>query len=86
MIIGYTVPEIWHVTDVIVIFHFWLFFVFLQPKKWKFQKNEKTPGDIAILHKCTKTHDYMLYCSWDLMRDRCNCYFPFWAIFALLPL
>ena len=31
MIIGYTVPEIWHVTDVIVIFHFWLFFVFLPP-------------------------------------------------------
>ena len=29
MIIGYTVPEIWHVTDVIVIFHFGLFFALL---------------------------------------------------------
>ena len=29
MIICYTVPEIWHVTDVIVIFHFGLFFVLL---------------------------------------------------------
>ena len=28
MIIGYTVPEIWHMTDVIVIFHFGLFFFF----------------------------------------------------------
>ena len=31
MIIGYTVPEMWHVTDVIVIFHFGLFFALLSP-------------------------------------------------------
>ena len=31
MIIGYTVPEIWHMTDVIDIFHFGLFFAFLPP-------------------------------------------------------
>ena len=31
MIIGYNVPEIWHVTDVIVIFHFGLFFALLPP-------------------------------------------------------
>ena len=29
MIIGYTVPEIWHVIDVIVIFHFGLLFALL---------------------------------------------------------
>ena len=29
MIIWYTVPEIWHMTDVIVIFHFGLFFALL---------------------------------------------------------
>ena len=23
----------------------------------------------------------MLYCSWDMARGRCNCYFSFWAIF-----
>ena len=40
MIIGYTVPEIWHVADVII-FHFPLFFALLpsyQPEKQKFQK------------------------------------------------
>ena len=36
-----TVPEIWCVTDVIVISHFGLFFALLQPKKSKFWKNEK---------------------------------------------
>ena len=41
----------------------------------------KTPGDITILHKCAKNHDYMLYCSWDMTCDTCNCCFSFWAIF-----
>ena len=40
------------------------------------------PGDIIILQKCTKNHDHMLYCSCDMARDRCNCYFSFWAIFC----
>ena len=39
------------------------------------------PGDIILLHKCTKNHDHMLYCSGDIMCDRCN-YFLFWAIFC----
>ena len=39
MIIYYPVPE-WCVTD-IIIFHFGLLFALLQPKKLKFQKNEK---------------------------------------------
>ena len=59
MIIRYTVPEIWCMTDVIVIFHFELFFPFLpvppplaqQPEKYKFQNNEKkTHKCIIILH------------------------------------
>ena len=45
-------------------------------------KKMKTPGDIIILHKCTKTHDHMLYSSWDMVRGRCNCCFLFWAIFC----
>ena len=33
-----------------------------------------------ILHRCTKNHDHMLYCSWDMVRDRSN-FFSFWAFF-----
>ena len=64
MIICYTVPEIRHVTDVIHIFHFGLFFALLphwRSKKSKCQKNEKTPGNIIILHMCTKNNDEMMY-------------------------
>ena len=85
MIICYTVPEIWCMTDAIVIFHFRLFFALLphnSPKNENFTKMKKTHGDITILHKCTKNHDHMLHCSWDKALDRCNCYFSFWAFFA----
>ena len=44
-------------------------------KNHKNQNFEKIAGDIKILHKCTKNHNY---------RDRQN-YLSFWAIFALLP-
>ena len=44
-------------------------------------KKIKTPGDIMSLHKCIKNQDHILCCSWDMARDRCNCYFfSFWAI------
>ena len=79
------VPEICCMTDVIVISHFGLFFALLSPnspKNQNFEKMKKMPGDIIILHKCVKNHDHMLYCSWDMACDRCNCYFSFWAIFC----
>ena len=73
MIIDYTVPEIWRVIDASVNFHFGLFFALLSPppppppptaQKMKIsKKTRKIPGDINILHKCTKNHDYMLHCS-----------------------
>ena len=50
------------------------------PKNKNFEKLKKDPGDIIILHKCTKNHDQMLYCSLDMARNRFN-YFSFWAIF-----
>ena len=28
-----------------------------------------------------KSWSYMLYCSWDMTHDVCNCYFSFWVIF-----
>ena len=41
MIICYTVPEIWRVTDVIVIFHFGLFLHFYPPNSLKNQNFKK---------------------------------------------
>ena len=63
--ICYTAPEIRRVTAVIAIFHFGLFFTLIQPQKSKFKnKNEKKkPGDIIILHMCTKNYDQMMYGS-----------------------
>ena len=72
-------------------FSFWAIFCPFTPAwKMKISKEwKKKPGDIIILHKCTKTHDHMLYCSWDMTCDGCNSYFSFWAsfffFFALLP-
>ena len=67
-------------------FSFWAAFCFYpsnSPKiSKKMKKQKKMTGDIIILHKCTKTHNHMLYCSWDLVHDGCNCYFSFWTIFC----
>ena len=75
--------------DVIVISHFGLFFALLppnSPKKQNFEKTKKAPGDIIILHMCTKNYDQMTYNSWDMVHDRCN-YVRSWAIFcSFIPL
>ena len=75
------VPEIWSLTTDGI---FWsssaIFCPFtpLTPWKMKISKmKKKTPGDIIILHKCTKNHDNLLYCSRDMAHDRCNSYFHF---------
>ena len=70
---------------------FWtIFFALLPPNNLKnqnFDNMEKNPGDITILHQCTKNPNHRLHCSWDTMHGRCNFYFSFWAIFcAFTPL
>ena len=64
-------------------FLFWAIFFPFTPLTWPknkdFEKMKKTSGDI-ILQNCIKNHDHMLYCSWDMACDGCNCYFSFWAI------
>ena len=58
----------------------WTIFCTNNPKNKNFEKLTKRPGNIIILHKCTKNHDHMLYCSLDMTRNRFN-YFSFWASF-----
>ena len=62
--------------------YFLPFHPFNSPKNENITKLKKIPGDIIILHKCTKNHDHRLHCSWDMARFRCNCYFSFCAIFC----
>ena len=60
-----------------IAFHLEQFFALLPPfypltaqiMKIKKKNKKKTPGDIIILRKFTKNHDYMLYCSWGMPRD-----------------
>ena len=52
-------------TDVIVIFHFGLYFALLpasSPENENIRKLTKTLRDMITLHKCTKHHDHRLYC------------------------
>ena len=87
MIICYTVPEIWHVTSVIVIWAFFCPFTPLRPPKMKISKKWKITSRFHHFTVCTKNHDYMP-CSWDMACDGYNCCCLFWAIFCpfYLPL
>ena len=63
-IISCIVPEIWTVTEFFVVLdNFLPFYPPKMPKSQNFEKMGKTPGDIIILHTCTKNHDHMLYYS-----------------------
>ena len=52
-----------------------------KPQKSKFWKKEKNTWRYIILHTCTINYDQMMYGSWNMLRDRCNWHFSFWAIF-----
>ena len=71
-------PVIWSATDILG--YFLPFYPPNSAKNINFKKMKKSSGDIIILHQCTKKHDYILYCSWDMAPDRCNWCFSFWAI------
>ena len=84
MIMWCMVPEISSTTDRIFC-HFRLFFALLSPsspKNENFKTMKKIIGDIIILHKCTKNHNHMLYCSWYMVCDRSNWYSSFLTIFC----
>ena len=75
MIICYTVPEIWHMTHEIFIFHFGLFFALLppnSPKDQNLKKMIKMPRDI-MLHMRTKNQNHMRRSSGDaIILNLCN--------------
>ena len=73
----YTVPEIWHVIDVII-FHFGLYIS--SPKNENFKKMKKNTWRY---HHFTQVHQKSCSCSWDMAHDRCNWYFSFWTVFHL---
>ena len=53
MIICYTVPEIWHKTDVIGVFHFGLFFALLSPNSPKNQNLKKIKNvPVSCFYTC----------------------------------
>ena len=40
------------------------------PENQNFEKIKTNPGDIIILHMCTKAYDQMKYGSWDMVHGR----------------
>ena len=65
----------WSYATLYLHFSLWAIFCHFTPpplppltaKKIKMKK-KKTPGDIIILHRCTKNYDLMTYSSWDITR------------------
>ena len=78
-----TVPELRSEMDIIFC-HFRPFLPFYplnNPGNQDFKIWKKAPGDVIILHLCTKNQDHVIYASWDMECDRQN-YLSFWAIFC----
>ena len=69
-IIWCMLPDIWSATDRIFC-HYGPFFSF-------------TP--LPFLHMCTKKYDQMICGSWDMVCDRCNCYFSLGYFLDFYPL
>ena len=70
MIICYTVPEIWHVTDVILFFILDYFLLFYTPNNKKDQNIKKGKKSLEIssfytLHMCTKALDHWKRHFWE---------------------
>ena len=70
-----TVPDIQYVMDLVLIFYVGLFLPFYplplnNPKNQNFKKMKKIPGDIIILHMCTKDNDHMMYSSSNIACNR----------------
>ena len=47
----------------VILGHFFPFDPPNNPKNQNFEKMKKNPGDVIILHMCTKNHDHLIYAS-----------------------
>ena len=74
------VPEIWSMTDRSFC-HFGHFLPFYPPNNPKYQNFEKMKTSENVLNKCTINNNYVMFGSWDMMRDRQN-FLSFWTIFC----
>ena len=63
---------------------FWTIFCLFTPlKTWKIKIWKKWKKCLEIsFYTSVPKKDHIIYCSWDMACDRCNCYFSFWAIFC----
>ena len=68
------VSELWSTTDrIFVIFSYFLpFYPTNNLKNQNFEKIEKMPGDIIILHLCTTNDNHMMYGAWYMDCGRQN--------------
>ena len=67
----------------VILGHFLPFYLNKNPKIKILKKWKKKYLEISLFYtSVNKNHHQMLYCSWDMARDGCNFYFPFWAIFC----
>ena len=68
---------------------FWTIFSTLTTRKIKILKKWKMPGDIIVLHTCTKNHNHMIigYTVPEIRHWTDLIYFSFWAIcYSFKPL
>ena len=47
----------------VILGHFLALYPSNNPENQNFEKMKKAPGDVIILHMCTKNHDHMTYVS-----------------------
>ena len=82
-IIWCMVPEISSTTDRIFchLDHFFPFYPLSNLKNQNFEKMQKMPWEIIILHICNINDNHMVYGSWDMKRDRQN-FLSFWTNFC----
>ena len=65
----------------VILDHFLPFYPPNNQKNQNFEKTNKPPRDIIILHMCTINDNHMMYRSWDMECDRQN-FLSSWTVFC----